>query len=221
MQLVAGALLERPPGPKYLAELSFAELSPPEPLPKAATMARWREKLPDGFVLGLRAPGPCWRSPEGALRPGEGLDAGIRWLDEAADALEASVVVVATDASLTTGARDRERLRDYFGRLTRKQGRSIVWRPSGLWEPEAVQAMATSMSVIGGFDAVDDPVPEAEVVYASLLAEGLRRSFSHAQLLEVLDKLEGSSVSRAFVTVESAQSFREAKLLKALSEGQE
>lgn len=221
MQLVAGALLERPPGPKYLAELGFAELSPPEPLPKPATLTRWRQKLPDGFVLGLRAPETCWRSPEGALRPGEALDAGIRWLGEASDALEASVVVVSTDASLTTGARDRERLREYFSRIPRKEGRSIVWRPSGLWEPEAVQAMADSMSVIGGFDAVDDPVPDADVVYASLLAEGLRRSFSHAQLLDVLDKLERSSASRAFVTIESAQSFREAKLLKALSEGRE
>ena len=221
MQLVAGALLERPPGPKYLAELGFAELSPPEPLPKAATRARWRQKLPEGFVLGLRAPPSCWRSPEGALRPGPALDAGIRWLEEASDALEASIVVVSTDASLTTGARDRERLREYFGRMTRKEGRSIVWRPSGLWEPEAVQSMADSMSVIGGFDAVDDPVPDREVVYASMLAEGLRRSFSHAQLLEVLDKLQRSSASRAFVTVESAQSFREAKLLEALSEGRE
>ncbi len=34
MQLLAGALMERPPGPKYTAELRFAELEPQTPLPK-------------------------------------------------------------------------------------------------------------------------------------------------------------------------------------------
>ena len=221
MQLLAGALLERPPGPKYLAELGFAELSLAEPLPKPATLAKWRQKLPEGFELGLRAPEVCWRSEEGPLRAGESLDVGLRWLEEASEALAASVLVVSTDASVTTGARDRERLREYFGRIPRQRGRTIVWKPSGLWEPKAVQSMADSLSVVGGVDAIDDPVPQAEVVYASLLAEGLRRSFSHAQLLEVLDKLASSSASRAFVTIESAQSFREAKLLQALSQGRE
>jgi hypothetical protein len=81
--------------------------------------------------------------------------------------------------------------------------------------------MASSLSVVGAFDAVDDPVPDTDVVYASLLAEGLRRSFSHAQLLEVLDKLQSSTASRAFVTIASGQSFQEARLLQALSEGRE
>ena len=96
----------------------------------------------------------------------------------------------------------------------------VVWRPTGLWEPESLQNMADSLSVVGGFDAIDDPVPDADVLYASLRAEGLRRSFSHAQLLEVVDKLEHSSALRTFVSIESGQSFREAKLLQSLSEGQ-
>jgi hypothetical protein len=53
----------------------------------------------------------------------------------------------------------------------------------------------------------------------TLTAEGFRRSFSHAQLLEVLDKLRRSDASRAFVSIESPHSFREASLLQALSEG--
>jgi hypothetical protein len=36
----------------------------------------------------------------------------------------------------------------------------------------------------------------------------------------VLEKLQSSAASRAFVTIESGQSFREARLLQALSEGQ-
>jgi hypothetical protein len=221
MQLLAGALLERPPGPKYTADLHFAELAPQSPLPKPATLAKWRKALPLELELGLRAPPEAWSPPEGPLRAGEALDRGIRWLSEAADALEASILVLGTGAAVMTGARDRERLRDYFGRLPRIEGRTIVWRPTGLWEPDAVQAMARSLGVVGGFDAVDDPVPAGELVYGSLLAEGLRRSFSHAQLLDVLDKLNASGAARAFVSVESPQSFREARLLQALSEGRE
>ena len=221
MELLAGALLERPPGPKYTAELRFAELSPQAPLPKPGTLAKWRQKLPQGFELALRAPDTSWQSAAGPLRPSSQLDAGLAWLSEAADALQASMIVISTSAAVTTGARDRERLQEYFARIPRTEGRLIVWRPRGLWEAETLQTLASTLSVIGGFDAVDDPAPDADVVYASLLAEGLRRSFSHAQLLDVLDKLQSSAASRAFVTIESRQSFREARLLQALSEGRE
>jgi len=221
MELLAGALLERPPGPKYTSKLRFAELALQSPLPKPGTLAKWRQKLPEGFELALRAPDPCWRSPAGPLRPSRELEAGLGWLSEAAEALQAALIVVATGPSVTTGARDRERLREYFGRIPRAEGRLVVWRPAGLWEPETVQTMASVLSVVGGFDAIDDPAPTADVVYTSLLAEGFRRSFSHALLLDVLDKLQSSGASRAFVTVESGQSFREAGLLQALSEGKE
>ncbi len=220
MDLLAGALLERPPGPKYVSALRYAELAPIAPLPKPNTLARWRRELPPGFQLGLRAPEASWRSSDGPLRLSDELELGLGWLAEAADALEASVVVIATGAAVTTGTRDRERLRAYFSRIPRVAGRVVVWRPTGLWEPEVRQGMADSLLVVGGFDAIDDPAPAADVLYASLRAEGLRRSFSHAQLLEVLAKLEHSGASRAFVSIESAQSFREARLLQSLFEGQ-
>lgn len=220
MDLLAGALIERPPGPKYASALRYAELAPMAPLPKPTTLARWRKALPPGFELGLRAPEACWNSPAGPLRPSGGLERGLRWLSEAADALEASVVVIATGAGLTTGARDRERLREYFARVPRTEGTVVVWRPTGLWEPESLQNMADSLSVVGAFDALDDPAPEGDVLYASLRAEGIRRSFSHALLLDVVNKLRSSGATRAFVSIESGQSFREASLLQSLCEGQ-
>jgi hypothetical protein len=218
MQLLAGALLERPPGPKYRSELRFAELAPRAPLPKPTTLANWRKQLPGAFQVALRAPEPSWRSAAGPLRPSEELDTGLAWLLEASDALEASIIVVATGAAVTTGGRDRERLRAYFDRIPKRRDRLIVWTPGGLWEPKAAQTMAATLSVIGGFDAVEDPAPVTDVLYATLRAEGFRRSFSEAQLLDVLDKLRGSGASKAFITIESDQSFKEARLLQALSE---
>lgn len=219
MQLLVGASLERAPGPKYTSELGYAELAPSGPLPKPATLRRWRESLPEGFDLALRAPDVCWNAPEGPLRLGPSLEERMRWLEDAADALKASMLVVATGATITTGARDRNRVRAYFGKLSLPETCRAVWHPTGLWEPAAVQAMARSMSILGGFDAIDDPVPDRETVYGLLRAEGLRRSFSHAQLLEVLDKLRATSVERAYLTIESPQCFREACLLRALAEG--
>ncbi len=79
--------------------------------------------------------------------------------------------------------------------------------------------MAESLGVIAAFDAVDDPVPAGDVLYAGLRAEGFRRAFSHAQLDQVAATLELSDASRAYVSIESPQSFREATLLKSLAEG--
>jgi len=221
MQLLAGALLGRPPGPKYTAALGFAELAPGNPLPKPGTLAKWRQGLPEGFELGLRAPEATWNTPGGALRPGPALDDGLAWLSEASEALGASLVVVVTGATVTTGARDRDRLRSYFERLPRRNGLTIVWRATGLWEPETVQSMARSLRVTAGFDALDDPAPPGDILYGSLLAEGLRRSFSHAQLLDVIETLHAAEAKRAYVTVDSPQSFREARLLQRLHEGDE
>ncbi len=221
MELFVGALLERPPRPKYFAQLRFAELAPTYPLPKLKTLSRWRDGLPEGSEVGLRAPLQAWNPPDGPLRAGPQLDEGLGWLRDAIDALDASLLVVATGAAVTTGARDRKLLGDYFARLPRRDDLTIVWLPAGLWEPPAVQAMSRSLGVVGGVDLIDDPVPSVPIIYGTLLAEGLRRSFSQAQLLEVRDTLNDSAPERAYVTIESPQALREARLLHALAEGSE
>ena len=110
-------------------------------------------------------------------------------------------------------------MRAYVRDLSLHEGCVLVWRSSGLWEPEATRAMARSLGIVAAFDAIEDPVPPGELAYGSLRAEGFRRTFSHAELAQVLAKLEASGASRAFVSIDSPQSFREARLLQALSEG--
>lgn len=221
MQLLAGALLERPPGPKYTSELGFAELTLTGQLPKAQTLTKWRAGLPESFRVALRIPRSCWHTSAGALREGGELDVGLAWLTTAVEALEPALLVLATTSEVTTGARDRKRLRDYIGRLPRPSGMRIAWRPSGLWEPESVRALARTSDVLPGFDPVDDPAPDDEVIYGSLFAEGLRRSFSHALLLDVVDNVASSAAATAYITIDSPQSFREARLLQSLVEGGE
>ena len=221
MELYIGASLERPPGPKYASELPFVELSLQHPLPKPGTLTKWRAGLPDDFQLALRVPDPVWKNAAGPLREGETLRSGLDWLAKASESLGASLLVLNTGASITTGARDRDRLRRFIDRLPRREETEIVWRAGGLWEFEAVQSLASSLGVIGAFDPIDDPAPEGDVIYGALVAEGLRRSFSHALLLEVIDGLFACEAKRAYLTIDSPQSFREARLLRSILEGDE
>ena len=105
-------------------------------------------------------------------------------------------------------------------RNARKGNRSGGSRDRGEDFGQNLDRVLSEITVEAGVKRIDDPVPDADVLYASLRAEGRRRSLSHAQLLEVVDKLEHSSAVRTFVSIESGQSFREAKLLQSLSEGQ-
>lgn len=216
MELLAGPVLERPPGPRSGSGFRYVELAPKPPLPKAGTLERWRGRFPAETRLGLRLPDPCWKSERGLLRPDP--RAGD-WLESAIGALRPATVVLRTGSQVTTGARDRDRLRGFVAALPDLGGARLVWRATGLWEPDTLQSMAKSLGVIGGFDGVDDPVPSSDVVYAGLQAEGLRRSFSHAVLADLLQALIGSGTREAYVAVESNHAVREATLLQSLFEG--
>ena len=215
MELFAGPVLERAPSAALAEGVRYAELAPSEPLPKPTTLERWRSRFTDDTAVGLRVPTRCWQSDEG----GSLGDPGSTWLAEASEALRAALVVIVTDGSVTTGARDRARLRHFFERFPRREGSSVVWRATGLWEPDTLQSAARSFGVIGGFDGLDDPVPEGDLVYASLRAEGLRRSFSHAVLADVVDRLRESTATRAYVAIQSKQSVREARLFDTIAVG--
>ena len=73
----AGALLERAPGPRYFARLHFAEVALRAPLPRPATLTRWRSALPEGFVLSIVAPKTSVVSAKGPLRFDDALEAGL------------------------------------------------------------------------------------------------------------------------------------------------
>ena len=214
MSQLAGAVLPRIPGPKYAAALRFVELDLQSPLPKHRTLASWRAALPADFRLALRVPKAAWHPTSGPLRPGAELDEGLRWLSSAAEGLAADLLVVVTGPEVTTGRRDRDRLSEYFARLPRVDQRIVVWKPRGLWEPSAVQDLASTLSVVGGFDPLDDPAPSGRLRYGSLSAEGFRQSFSPSQLQEVAHKMRGAE--HAFVSISSPRSFEEARLLQSI-----
>lgn len=214
-----GTRLERPPGPKYLQQLHFAELALPPPLPRSSTLARWRQDLPEGFAISLVAPRPTYVSSRGPFRFDDDLEAGVEWLLEAADALEVAALVIDTGAELTTGQRDRDLLTAYLSRLRQDRDRPIVWAPAGLWEPEDAEAMARRLGVSYGFDPLEAPPPVGPLTYGRLRAVGGRQRFTEGMLEDALDKLSQASSAEAYLAIDSSRSFREAAIAARLLQG--
>ncbi len=216
--LLAGSALDRTPGPKYSAELRFAELLPRPPLPRAATLRRMRHELPEGFTLALRAPHSTLCSARGPLRFDPALERSFGWLLQAHDALDAKLLVLPTPADLTPGARDRELLSELAARLPRAPGRHFVWMPSGPWEIEDAATLAASLDLVLGFDPLLQPRPAGRVTYARLLALGARTGFSDAVLEDVCALLEGEPEAESFVAIDAARSFEYARRLQKLAD---
>ena len=207
-----------PPVPKYVKALPFAELSLRGPLPTAKTLRKWRSEWPQGFEIALRIPERAWVGGQGAFRSDQKQQDAQQWLFEAASAIEASHLVLRTDRRMSTGPRDREAFEAYLGQLRAKIDHPIVWSAAGLWEPSTHRRVATELQLIAGFDPVETGATNDDTLYASLIAEGLRRSFAHALLSDALCTLTRSgSATKAYVAIESPASFREAQLLQSLA----
>jgi hypothetical protein len=216
--LLAGSALDRLPGPKYAAQLRFAELLPRPPLPRTATLRRMRHELPEGLTLALRAPQSTLSSARGALRFDAELERSFEWLLQARDALNAKLVVLPTAADLTPGPRDRELLSTLAARLPREPDRYWVWAPSGPWEVEDAARLASSLDLVLAFDPLLQPRPPGPVVYARLLALGARRSFSDGLLEEVTALLEAEPEAESFVTIDAPRSFEYAVRLQKIAD---
>jgi uncharacterized protein YecE (DUF72 family) len=226
--LHVGAVIERPPGPKYHAALDFAELAPRPPLPKPKTSAKVREDLPDGFVLALSAPRSTFVSARGPLRIDDGLEGEIAWLADTAKAIDARVVVVPTLGEVRTGPKDRERLEAYFALLRNALGDvSVVWEAGGLWEQDEARRLADEMSVAYAFDPLDAELQRSaalgsrshagSLAYLRVRGMGARTRLGEGALSMVVDAIERLSDAREiFVAIESQRSVREATRLKQL-----
>ena len=218
MQLYVGAKLERPPGRKYVEALPFAELAFPASLPKAKTLARWRQGVPESFRVAIVTPPAALGPRRSPLRLTEEVEEALAWLDAAVETLDADVVVP-TGSGLTTSNRDRDRLAAFVERIPRRDGRNVVWAPKGLWEAELAHPMAEDLGVLCAYDPLEDPAPEGPVIYARVAAIGARRKLGEGVRYELLDALMDAAPQQAFVALESARSFDAAVALQQLALG--
>jgi hypothetical protein len=219
-EIYAGGTLERMPSPKLANSLRFFEYAPKPPLSTLATLARIGKQLNDKTGLSLVCPKSSWLTPNGAMRKGPALDAGIDWITRVSDILRARAIVIATGAELSTGERDRTLLAEFVERL-RPTGRILVVAPRGLWEPEHGAAFAKQTNTVYGFDPLESDAPEGDIVYARIRPMGARPRLTEGHLAQVAERLLRAGAEQAFVTIESDQPLRDAKrLLKLLAEVQ-
>lgn len=214
----AGALLDRAPGHKYAGKLKFAELAPAEPLPRVATVRRWGDGLPDGFITSFVVPTAALRSAKGPLRFDDDMAAGLEWAQECVKALGARFAVVPTGSDVTTGQRDRDLLAAWFERFRAGLDCDLVWHPRGLWDPEIAEPFSRRLGVRLAFDPLEADPPPGPILYARLKALGARTRFTETLLLETLDTIGASEAEEAFVAIESPRSFKEASRLEELAQ---
>jgi len=211
----AGCLLERLPSARALARVPFFEFAPRTPLPSLATLARIKKQAPAWPQVSLVAPRSTWSTPQGPMRAGGELDAGLDWIKRAADILETFAIVLATSAELSTGGRDRDRLAAFVESL-RPTGRTIVIAPRGLWETEHAIPFATECGAIYGFDPLEHDAPAGELVYGRVRPMGARPRLTDGHLAQIAERIADAGAERAYVSIESDQCSRAAKRLLGL-----
>jgi uncharacterized protein YecE (DUF72 family) len=213
-EILAGCALSKPPGPRYVRALVFAEIELRPPLPRLPTLRRWRYRLPAGLELALSAPQCTMVSRLGPFRFDDDLQEGLQWTVQAADALGANAVVLRTPSEFTTSRRDRDRFAAFSERLPRQPDRSWIWAPAGLWDADKAYPLAEKLGLVCAFDPLTAPVPAGEVLYARLVGLGTQRRYSEVTLNRIVEAVMLPDVRRAYVAFDSAGSFRDAVSLK-------
>lgn len=217
MQIHVGASLDRPPGPKYLSALSFAELRFPSTRPKPKTLERWRTSVGESFTVSIVAPKSSTEDATHAFKVEE-LGEGLDWLGEATRAAAARAVVIPTRRAISTGQRDRDKLARYFDAIReRNDALLLVWQPGGLWDLDLAIPQAEKFGVTLAVDPLEaDLIPEGPLAYLRLVAMGARPRITPGMSYEVIERLREHPAEEVFVAVQSERSVREAAGFAAL-----
>lgn len=176
--------------------------------PSDATLRRFRKAAGPQFEFAVVA-GPNL----GRLKPCDALEAELKALLKTASLLESRVIVLPTPSDVTPSKVWRDRLARVIERLPRDVG-SVVWEPSGLWEPEDAAAQAKRWDVVVAVDPARDPIPAGPVAYGRLRAAGGTRAFSTAALTKIAAAI--GERRDAYIVFETTGALKEAKTLRGL-----
>jgi uncharacterized protein YecE (DUF72 family) len=178
--------------PRYFKRLPYLETAALLQGPvRPSVLNRWKESARHEHAFGVVAPaivthtpgprgfGPRgWPVPSdrvndvGGFRDSEIVGQGVTTLAEAAEALDAGVVIFRTPPEFSPSQTNREAMRRFFSEVAtadRFQGRARVWVPSGLWEPPAAYAAARDLGILCGLDPLGgDPERHHAPFWASL-----------------------------------------------------
>lgn len=207
---------------RYFERLPFLELDAMYAQPvKVAALRKWRKEAPEGAGFSLVAPRVLG---ERSFRDGDDVREARERLLEAADVLEAEVVLLRTAPEFSPSAANRAALREFVDALRPALGeqRALAWEPRGIWEPTAARAFGAEL----GLAVVEDPLARdplaegatllPEVAYLRLTGLGTARRHFPGDLLEDLADIV-RECERAWVVFANLEAFKDAaKFLKML-----
>lgn len=174
--------------------------------PRPETLRRWRKAAPPGFAFAIKAwqlithPAtsptyrrlrtpldPARREQCGAFRRTDVVEMAFQRTMEAAEALDARVVLFQTPASFGPEPRLVEQLREFF-RAHPPGARRFVWEPRGAWPGELVRAICEELHLIHGVDPfVSRPTTTGTAYFRLHGIGGYRHRFSDEELDRLAD----------------------------------
>jgi uncharacterized protein YecE (DUF72 family) len=204
MQLFVGVHSDRGSIKKFAFDL--LEMPVTLALPKSRTLREMKQSRPSlKFSLRLHPD----VAQEGATH------ADIERTVQAAEALEADVIVVPTGPRFTPTDRHRRMLGEIASKL-HAEGRHVAWEPRGVWVPEEAEGLAGEHGLLLVRDVTREPAPAGPVIYTRLLPFGFGARLSQNALEQLAEQIEGTEV--AYVVVQSEGAKRAHTSLRELFE---
>jgi hypothetical protein len=229
-----GAAVDAIPGPRYFERHGLLELHPPLSFPRAATLARWRQSIPEACEIAIAVTRRTHGGRDGALRfdkPG-----ARAWVDETLAALSPRFVLLSTGPELSTGSRDRALLAQ-FVEAVRAKGPMLVWQPRGLWDDEDARRYAAqigcvvALDLLGASSGPQVPGPaelmglerklaaSGSVGYGRIEALGTHARLGDGHLRRAVDEALSSGAEELRLVIESEDAMKKAARLAAIVEG--
>lgn len=215
----------RPRRPGSEAGLDLVELRETfEQVVRPKTLAEWRNDLPDGLRLVVRAAREVThpRDPAtGHFRATEPVEQAWGATVAAARSADALAVVFRTPASFTPISANLEALRRFGARAAADlDGTRLIWEPVGIWEDDEAAAVAAEAGMVLAVDPLVTPPPQGEVAFCRMSGpNGVRGRYDDLDLEAVLDLLEGREL--ALVLFDHSGAMGDARRMVEARDGRE
>jgi len=141
--------------------------------------------VPPSFAFSLLLPRPL-----AELQVGKTQEDSLARSVEAARALQASVLVLATPPTVRPTKANVDRITELAAKLPR-DAHLLAWEPSGLWSPEEIARVAASSGWLPVVDAAEHEVHPGPVVYTRLRAIGKATRLGPHRLQHIASELAG------------------------------
>jgi uncharacterized protein YecE (DUF72 family) len=218
---------------RYYARFGVVEVQQTfyEP-PRPETLARWRDEAPVGFEFALKAwqpithpaTSPTWRRlkhppehPEeaGFFRPSAAVSSAWRRTREAAELLQASIVLFQCPAAFTPEQGHVTNMRRFF-RACDRGGLRFVWEPRGAWPEDLIAELCEELDLIHCVNPLTQPTLTRGTAYFRLHGiGGYRYRHSDDDLRRLLDL--GAGFDEAYCLFNNMTMFEDAARFQALA----